>query len=142
MSPGVLTGTWWWSYAVINTNLFMNCLSIRLLFRSNSLIFWFGLWKEKWWRGFARVLAKSVGSKAPRMIAVTSWEWEWDVSKPLSHGRVILLDDGVKEWVAFKYERLPNIFYWCGCLNHIDKDCKLWFDNEGTLFVESQQFGL
>lgn len=34
-----------------------------------------------------------------------------DVSKRLSHGRVMSLDDEVRDWVSFKYERLLNICY-------------------------------
>ena len=36
-----------------------------------------------------------------------------DISLPLSHGRIISLEEGTKTWVSFKYGRLPNIFYWC-----------------------------
>ena len=32
------------------------------------------------------------------------------------------LENGNKVWVSFKYERLPNICYWCSCLDHDDKD--------------------
>ena len=34
-----------------------------------------------------------------------------DISKPLSCGRVISLENGKELWVSFKYERLPNICY-------------------------------
>ena len=64
-----------------------------------------------------------------------------DILKPLSWGRKITLDDGSMGWVSFKYERLPNICYWCGCLTHGDKDCDLWIDSEGTLPVEARQYG-
>lgn len=60
-----------------------------------------------------------------------------DISKPLSRGCKITLDDGLVSWVSFKYERLPNICYWCGCLTHRDKDCDLWIDSKGTLPVEA-----
>ena len=43
-----------------------------------------------------------------------------DVSKPLCHGRVISLENGRELWVSFKYERLPNLCYWCVCLTHMD----------------------
>ena len=43
--------------------------------------------------------------------------------------------------MSFKYERLPNICYWCGCLTHSDKDCDLWLDSEGTLDLESHRYG-
>lgn len=48
-----------------------------------------------------------------------------DISKPLSQGRKITLDNGEVGWVSFKLERLPNICYWCGCLTHSDKECEL-----------------
>lgn len=48
-----------------------------------------------------------------------------DISKPLCHGRVISLENGKELWVSFKYERLPNLYYWCGCLTHADRDCDL-----------------
>nr|XP_023897161.1 uncharacterized protein LOC112009046 [Quercus suber] len=64
-----------------------------------------------------------------------------DISQPLCRGRLINLEDGKEHWVSFKYERLPNLCYWCGCLTHDDKDCELWINSEGTLKPEEQQFG-
>ena len=64
-----------------------------------------------------------------------------DITKPLSRGCKITLNDGSVCWVSFKYERLPNICYWCGCITHSDKDCDLWIDSEGTLLVEARQYG-
>ena len=64
-----------------------------------------------------------------------------DVYQPLCRGRVIKLKEGGKTWVNFKYERLPNICYWCGCFDHSDKDCDLWIQSKGSLQLESQQFG-
>ena len=46
-----------------------------------------------------------------------------DISQPLGRGRLITLEDGKNHWVSFKYERLPNLCYWCGCLTHDDRDC-------------------
>ena len=63
------------------------------------------------------------------------------VYQPLCCGRVIKLEEGEKIWVSFKYERLPNIYYWCGCFDHGDKDCDIWIQSKGTLQVSSQQFG-
>ena len=60
-----------------------------------------------------------------------------DVSKPLSRGQKISLENGTNDWVSFKYERLPNICYWCGCISHSDRDCNLWIDSEGSLQIES-----
>ena len=60
-----------------------------------------------------------------------------DVYQPLCRGRVIKLEEGGKTWVNFKYERLPNICYWCGCFDHSDKDCDLWIQSKGSLQLES-----
>ena len=64
-----------------------------------------------------------------------------DISQPLCRGRVILLDSGKDLWVPFKYERLPSLCFWCGCLTHDDRDCEVWVESEGSLSPESQQFG-
>ena len=63
-----------------------------------------------------------------------------DKNKPLCRGRLISLSHGEQSWVSFKYERLPNICYWYGCLNHVDKDCDLWIESEGNLTKESQAY--
>ena len=56
-------------------------------------------------------------------------------------GRLISLENGKQTWVSFKYERLPNLCYWCGRLTHNDKDCEIWLQSEGTLRPEECQFG-
>lgn len=48
-----------------------------------------------------------------------------DISIPLCRGRVLSIEDGKEGWVSFKYKRLPNICYWCGCLDHTNRDCNL-----------------
>ena len=65
-----------------------------------------------------------------------------DVTLPLCRGRVITLPRGEKRWIRFKYEQLPSLCYWCGCLNHDDKDCELWVQSNDTLTLDQQQFGL
>ncbi|KAK7832538.1 uncharacterized protein CFP56_026312 [Quercus suber] len=64
-----------------------------------------------------------------------------DISRPLCRGRKVSFDEETESWVSFKYERLPNICFWCGMLSHDDKDCDLWLGSKGTLPTESQQFG-
>ena len=41
----------------------------------------------------------------------------------------------------FKYERLPNICYWCGKMDHSDRDCDIWLESEGSLAESQKQFG-
>lgn len=64
-----------------------------------------------------------------------------DITLPLCRGRIITLEGGFEEWVKFKCERLPNICYKCGCLNHSDKTCDLWIDSDGTLSPDNQEYG-
>ena len=64
-----------------------------------------------------------------------------DVSLPLCRGRLVSLNNQTEVWVTFKYERLPNIYYWCGRLTHNDRDCDLWIESEGTLRVDQREFG-
>lgn len=64
-----------------------------------------------------------------------------DITIPLCRGRVITLPSGEKTWINFKYERLPSLCYWCGRLNHDDRDCDLWMESNETLSTKQQQFG-
>nr|POE61800.1 uncharacterized protein CFP56_59514 [Quercus suber] len=48
-----------------------------------------------------------------------------DVTQPLCRGRKISFDEKEEGWVAFQYERLPNLCFWCGMLSHDDKDCEI-----------------
>lgn len=60
-----------------------------------------------------------------------------NISLPLCRGRLItLFDNDEAQWVSFKYERLPNVCYWCECLTHLDKDCDKWIESEGSLSKE------
>ena len=64
-----------------------------------------------------------------------------DVTRPLCRGRRISFDEEVEGWVAFQYEQLPNICFWCGMLLHDNKDCEVWLKSKGSLSVEHQQYG-
>ena len=61
---------------------------------------------------------------------------EVDISKPLCRGRKITLNNGSNWWVSFKYERLPNICYWCGKLTHSDRECPVWLKSRKALKEE------
>lgn len=52
-----------------------------------------------------------------------------------------MLEDGTEGWVAFQYERLPNLCFWCGLLTHDDKNCEIWLKSKGRLVVDDHQFG-
>ena len=55
-----------------------------------------------------------------------------DVSKPLSRGRRVVLDEGTEIWVSFKYEKLSNFCYWCGLVTHDEKECEKWLAGKGS----------
>ena len=63
-----------------------------------------------------------------------------NISKPLCRGRVITLDDGKDLWIPFKYEWLPNLCFWCGCLTHDDRSYNIWIESEGNLTTDKQQY--
>ena len=64
-----------------------------------------------------------------------------DISKPLCRGRKISLDSGNTGLVSFKYERLPSLCFWCGCLTHGERDCKLWIASGGSLTGKDRKYG-
>lgn len=63
-----------------------------------------------------------------------------DISLPLCHGHLLSLENGEKLWVSFKYERLPNLCYCCGRLDHSDRECSLWLNSKGTLTPNQRQY--
>ena len=64
-----------------------------------------------------------------------------DISVPLCRGRVLSIEDEEEHWVSFKYERLPNLCYWCGCLDHTDRDCERWIESDGSLRNSDKEYG-
>ena len=64
-----------------------------------------------------------------------------NITRSLSRGRMASMGQGKEQWVSFKYEHLPNLYYWCECLTHDDRDCEIQLDSEGTLATTDQQFG-
>ena len=66
---------------------------------------------------------------------------EVDISKPLCQGRKIDIGEGNERWVSFKYEKLPNVCYWCGLVSHDEKECEKWLTNRGFGSEEVQGYG-
>ena len=63
-----------------------------------------------------------------------------DISQSLCRVRLVNLQDSQAQWISFKYERMPIFCYWCGVMNHDEKDCRLRVSSQGTL-KEDQQYG-
>ena len=64
-----------------------------------------------------------------------------DTTQPLCRGRLVKFGGPTSVWVLFKYERLLIFCYWCGKLNHDEKDCRIWLQSRGTLQPHDQQYG-
>lgn len=64
-----------------------------------------------------------------------------DIRQPLCRGRIVNIGGSSPQWIYFQHERLPIFCYWCGMLNHDERDCKLWLNGNGTLRKEDQQYG-
>lgn len=63
-----------------------------------------------------------------------------DVIVPLIRGTSVVMG-GNKTAVLFCYEKLYDFCYFCGRLNHVDKDCLLSFDVSGGGGRRGRQFG-
>jgi hypothetical protein len=64
-----------------------------------------------------------------------------DITTPLCRGRMIRMKERKKRWAAFRYERLPNFCYWCGHLDHAEKDCDEGLRHRNTNPPEVLQYG-
>ena len=60
--------------------------------------------------------------------------------KCFCRGRMVNIGGPQPQWVSFQYERMPIFCYWCGVLNHDEKDCKLWLNSKGSLRRKEQQY--
>ncbi|KAF4347092.1 hypothetical protein G4B88_008924 [Cannabis sativa] len=50
---------------------------------------------------------------------------EFDIKMPLCSGCFFDLDMGGRKWLQFKYEQIGIFCYYCGCLGHQRRGCKL-----------------
>ncbi|XVF88864.1 hypothetical protein PTKIN_Ptkin19aG0084800 [Pterospermum kingtungense] len=45
------------------------------------------------------------------------------VFKPLKRGCWMNIANGNRIWITFKFEKIPDLCFVCGCLDHTEKDC-------------------
>lgn len=64
-----------------------------------------------------------------------------DISKPLCRGRMVRMGPNQSLWVEFCYERIPIFYYWCGLVDHDERDCMRWVSSKDTPRSEERQFG-
>ena len=49
-----------------------------------------------------------------------------DITQPLCRGRMVRIGGNPPRLVDFRYERLPIFYYWCGKVDHDERDCIQW----------------
>lgn len=49
-----------------------------------------------------------------------------DITKPLLWQKKLNMGGSESAWLRFTYKRLPNLCFWCGVLDHSQKECELW----------------
>ena len=64
-----------------------------------------------------------------------------DISMLLCRGRLVRMGGPSPSWVDFRYERLPIFCYWCGMIDHDEKDCMQWMRSKESLKAEDKQYG-
>ncbi|XVF29957.1 hypothetical protein REPUB_Repub16aG0015800 [Reevesia pubescens] len=64
-----------------------------------------------------------------------------NITKSLQRGVCLTVRDGVRVVVLFKYERLPNICFVCGCLNHHESDCATAFSMKRSDGAITKDYG-
>ncbi|KAL0349594.1 UNVERIFIED_CONTAM: hypothetical protein Sradi_4108600 [Sesamum radiatum] len=87
-------------------------------------------------RGVATLLGNRIGVYWDMKMDAAGCAWgaslsiqvELDVTKPLKRALMIRATFGEELLARLTYERLPNIYYLCGHLGHIDKYCEVRFD--------------
>ena len=45
-----------------------------------------------------------------------------NIMQPLCKGRLVNMGGPKPQWISFKYECMPIFYYWCGIMNHDEKD--------------------
>lgn len=63
-----------------------------------------------------------------------------DVTRPLCRGSTISTGS-IKTKVLFRYEKLSDFCYFCGILDHVDKDCPTLFESLDLETMGRRQYG-
>ncbi|XP_023919970.1 uncharacterized protein At4g02000 [Quercus suber] len=129
-----------WSF---DNNLLLLCRWKNGLTSSNITFTHTPFWVQIWGLPFEHMsqeVGKEIGSKIGKFIEVDKHSWqtnqakfmrvrvELEIDKPLRRGAYIISSDGERLWLAFKYERLPTICFFCRKLGHDNMHCPLSSD--------------
>lgn len=64
-----------------------------------------------------------------------------DISKPLVHQKMFNIGLPEQIWLWFTYERLHDLYFYCGGLGHGHKDCLLWPSLRESYEKDGLQYG-
>ncbi|KAH7836856.1 hypothetical protein Vadar_006514 [Vaccinium darrowii] len=64
-----------------------------------------------------------------------------DITKPLPRGKKAKMAGGESFWVAFRYEKLPTLCYYCGVVGHEEKMCIEKCNDFGAGVFRDNQYG-
>ena len=146
-SLGHLTNIWLLWKGWIRMKILESCILVWLASGCRFMIYPYGAFPL---RSFSLVVAKeivsivgNVDSRASEVGCGNAFNFMQlrvvvDTTKPMCRGHKIAMANDKEGWVSFKYERLPNICYWCGMLTHSDRDCLLWEKSRGSLRGKDQ----
>lgn len=100
----------------------------------NEIDFWIQLWGlpfECITREIGEVIGRRIGVVLEVNKVTEKGDWgryvrvrvRIPLNRPLRRGGNILLGEGMKCWVDYKYERLPCLCHYCGMLDHEIREC-------------------
>lgn len=61
-----------------------------------------------------------------------------NITKSLCRGRKVTFSQNSNIWISLKYKKLSNCCFWCGRLDHRDKECDIWLKIKGSLSSKDQ----
>ncbi|XP_058180206.1 uncharacterized protein At4g02000-like [Rhododendron vialii] len=100
----------------------------------NEIDFWIQLWGLPF-ECITPEIGKEIGRRIGSILEVNkvTEKGDWGryirvrvripLNRPLRRGGNIVLGNGVKCWVDYKYERLPGLCHYCGMLDHDIREC-------------------
>ena len=119
-------------------NLLLLCRWRKGLSSANISFTYSPFWVQVWGLPFENMTEEVgwvIGSKIGHVLEVDRRSWldeqakfirikvEIPIDKPLRRGGYIANEEGGRNWVTFKYERLPTFCFNCGILGHDNRHC-------------------
>ena len=133
-------------------NLLLLCRWRKGLSSANISFTHSPFWVQVWGLPFENMTEEVgwvIGSKMGHVLEVDRRSWldeqakfmrikvEIPIDKPLRRGGYIANEEGGRNWVTFKYERLPTFCFNCGILGHDNRHCHVSVEEQG----KNSQYG-